>query len=51
VVEDSQLARARDLLFELQHPRERRWVCRNCQELIEGPFEQCWRCGANMPGP
>ena len=50
VIEDSQLAQARALLFELQHPRERRWVCRNCDELIEGPFEQCWKCGANMPG-
>ncbi len=50
VLEDSQLAQARALLFELQHPRERRWVCPACQELIEGPFEQCWRCGANMPG-
>ena len=26
VLEDSQLSQARALLFELQHPRERRWV-------------------------
>lgn len=43
------LARARALLHELQHPVERRWRCPGCGELIEGPFEQCWHCGANMP--
>jgi hypothetical protein len=46
-----QLPRARALLHQLQHPVERRWRCPGCGELIEGPFEQCWHCGANMPAP
>ncbi|UZG45508.1 DUF2007 domain-containing protein [Caldimonas thermodepolymerans] len=50
IADDGQLDAARALLHELQHPRERRWVCQACNELIEGPFEQCWNCGANMPG-
>ncbi|AKJ30505.1 hypothetical protein [Caldimonas brevitalea] len=44
------LAEAQQLLRELQRPRERRWRCPQCDELVEGPFEQCWNCGANMPG-
>ena len=50
VVDEHRLDDARRMLHELQHPRERRWVCQACKELIEGPFEQCWNCGANMPG-
>ena len=50
VVDEHRIDDARRLLHELQHPRERRWVCKACNELIEGPFEQCWKCGANMPG-
>ena len=49
LLDGAQLAQGRALLFELQHPKERRWVCAACGELIEGPFEQCWSCGANMP--
>jgi hypothetical protein len=22
------------------------WVCRACNETIEGQFEACWNCGA-----
>ena len=40
---------ARRLLHELRHPAYRRWLCTGCQELIDGPFEQCWNCGATMP--
>jgi hypothetical protein len=36
------------LLDALQHRPQRRWQCR-CGELVEGGFEQCWRCGAMMP--
>ena len=42
---------ARALLHKLQHPAERRWACTGCGEIIEGPFDQCWRCGAAMPHP
>ena len=25
------------------------WACPGCEEIIDGPFDQCWRCGAAMP--
>lgn len=43
-----QEARAHAVLGLLQHVQQRRWVC-TCNELVEGGFEQCWRCGAMMP--
>ena len=49
VADDGELERARSLLAELRRPREQRWHCAGCGELVEGPFEQCWRCGADMP--
>jgi hypothetical protein len=49
VTDDERLDEARELLAELRRPRDRLWVCRNCLERIEGPFEQCWNCGAPMP--
>ena len=52
VTDATQLDAARSLLHELRHPPHRRWVCPGCRELIDGPFEQCWQCGAQMPtGP
>ncbi len=47
--DDSQVEQARRLLHDLRHPVARRWVCTGCGELVEGPFEQCWNCGAAMP--
>ncbi len=49
VQDADQLERARALLHELRHPPHRRWACPGCHELIDGPFEQCWNCGAAMP--
>ncbi|MEY8878320.1 MAG: DUF2007 domain-containing protein [Leptothrix sp. (in: b-proteobacteria)] len=46
-----QLDRARALLHAYQHPPMQRWVCRGCDEPIEGPFEQCWQCGADRDRP
>ena len=40
---------ARTLMHQWQHPPERRWACPGCHEIIEGPFEQCWQCGALCP--
>jgi hypothetical protein len=48
LVHDDQAGRARQLLHELQHVVQRRWTC-SCGEIVEGGFEQCWRCGAAMP--
>lgn len=44
----SQASRARELLHDLQHVPQQRWVC-VCGELVEGGFEQCWNCAAWMP--
>ena len=48
VTHDDQEARAKTLLHELQNLPQRRWVC-SCGERVEGGFEQCWQCGADMP--
>lgn len=44
----AQASRARELLHDLQHVPQQRWVC-VCGELVEGGFEQCWNCAAWMP--
>jgi hypothetical protein len=49
VEDENQWQHARTLLDELRHPRPRHWVCPSCQEIVDGPFEQCWNCGAAMP--
>ena len=49
VLDDARLEEARRLLAELRSPPMRHWVCRNCRERVDGPFEQCWNCGAAMP--
>jgi len=49
VTDPEQEARARDILYQLQHVPQRRWMC-GCGELVEGGFEQCWNCQAMMPG-
>jgi hypothetical protein len=49
VTDADQCEAARQLLHELRHPPHRRWACRGCCEVIDGPFEQCWNCGAAMP--
>jgi hypothetical protein len=49
VHEDGELETARTLLEQLRHPVHRHWVCRGCREQVDGPFEQCWNCGAAMP--
>lgn len=49
-VEDAAMFdRATALLAEWRHAPHRRWACPACHEIVEGPFEQCWNCGAPMP--
>ncbi len=46
-VEDpEQFDRATSLLDEWQRAPSLRWACTGCGEIVEGPFEQCWNCGA-----
>jgi hypothetical protein len=49
VVDDEQLEAARRLLRQLRSPAYRHWACPACAEMVDGPFEQCWNCGAAMP--
>jgi len=49
VMDDGQHADAAVLLKQLRNAPHRHWVCPSCHERIEGPFEQCWSCGATMP--
>ena len=51
VMEDRDLARARELLDEFLAGRARRdadpdWRCPTCGERVEGQFEVCWNCGS-----
>jgi hypothetical protein len=49
VADDGQCEPARALLAEWQHLPHRLWACPGCREIVDGPFEQCWNCGAPMP--
>ena len=49
VQDASRCEEARQLLHRWQHAPHRHWVCSRCQESVDGPFEQCWNCGAAMP--
>ncbi len=48
--DDTQVEQARRLLHEWLHRPHRQWACRGCHEIVEGPFEQCWNCGAAFGG-
>ena len=50
VFDDEAHGRALALLHELRHRPHRHWVCAACGERVDGPFEQCWNCGAMEPG-
>jgi hypothetical protein len=49
VMDDERHTAAKHLLDELQHPPWRHWACRDGNEIVDGPFEQCWNCGAARP--
>jgi len=49
VIDGERLEHARGLLHQLRHPPTQHWLCTGCGEAIDGPFEQCWNCGAAMP--
>ncbi len=49
-VEDgAQFDHATALLHAWCHLPHRVWACTACREIVEGPFEECWNCGALMP--
>lgn len=49
VHDDAAVEHARSLLADLRHPTWRNWLCPGCGERIDGPFDECWQCGAAMP--
>lgn len=49
VLDENDYQRANDLLEELTHAKHQHWRCSGCGETIDGPFEQCWSCGAFKP--
>lgn len=51
VLDDEQHGRARRLLEELRTSPHHHWLCRGCGESVDGPFEQCWNCGADRLAP
>ena len=46
VMDERRHAEALSLLHELRNPPWRHWACHACGEMVDGPFEQCWNCGA-----
>ena len=56
VLNEAQLERAREIVRRfidgqpLVDPKTyRSWRCRGCNELVEGQFDVCWKCGARNP--
>jgi hypothetical protein len=49
VHDDDEFASAKTLLDALSRPPSRHWLCHACRETVDGPFDQCWNCGAAMP--
>jgi len=49
-MDDSEFERAAALLHALRHLPHLHWRCHACGETVDGPFEQCWNCGAGRPG-
>ena len=48
ITHDHEETDAKAFLHALQNQPQRSWQC-VCGELVEGGFEQCWRCARLMP--
>jgi hypothetical protein len=46
VLDEADHGRAETLMRELRAAPHRHWLCHGCGESVDGPFEQCWNCGA-----
>jgi hypothetical protein len=49
VQDDERLDEARALLDAWRRAPWRHWACFGCGEVVDGPFESCWNCGAACP--
>jgi rubrerythrin len=57
VLDEKHLANARAIVARVKsgEPVEdpktyRSWRCKQCNELVEGQFEVCWKCGRSKAG-
>ncbi len=53
VVEDEKVVKAKAILKKTLAPLasvKKVWVCKNCDEKIEGQFSECWNCGCDPSG-
>ncbi len=49
VHDDERHDSAKALLDAWQHLPSRCCACTGCGEIVEGPFDSCWNCGAALP--
>lgn len=49
VMDDERLEEARALLQAQRNLPAQHWRCAACGEQVDGPFGQCWNCGALRP--
>jgi hypothetical protein len=53
VIDDSDYERAMEVVKAFQSseeiggPENEEWKCENCNEINEGQFTECWKCGAS----
>lgn len=45
LLDDGQLEDARRVLAEPSATSAAEWVCKRCNETVEGQFDRCWNCG------
>lgn len=45
ILDEDKEEMAKSLLADVKNPP---WTCK-CGEMIDGQFEQCWKCGNNRP--
>ena len=53
VVEDEKALSAKAILKKTLAPLaavKKAWLCKNCDEKIEGQFSECWNCGCDPSG-
>ena len=48
LADETEHARAEAWMHEMLNRPHRHWLCTACGENVDGPFEQCWNCGALM---
>ena len=52
ILEDGDLVKARRLIQELlprSENNEPEWTCSECDSVVDGVFDRCWKCNAQRP--